>query len=102
MNTGAIKYELRDVCLAPARTLQMLAQLLRHDDCVVARPDRIVAHVRPDFSCKRLQDFFRVRGPFVHDLAWRAGRHNGDCRDIFWNVILFREAKPGAVVFIFR
>src|SRR3984893_10378491 len=80
-HTRALVQEIGDVTLGPARALDMLAQLFRDHDRVVAPIDRVVALVRSHFRSEGLQDLPGIRGPLVHDLTRRHGRHDGDGRD---------------------
>ena len=73
---------LANVGFGPACSLEMFSQLGRHDDRVVAWPDRIVRHVGPDFGDERVQDFLGHGSPLVHDLARCHCCHGSNRRDM--------------------
>src|ERR1700733_4297427 len=79
-DAGALVDEFGDVALGPAGVLDVIAQLLRNDDGVIAAVDRIVALVGAHLGGKSFKNLARVLGPFVHDLARRHRVHHGDGR----------------------
>src|ERR1700730_13100775 len=96
----ALVQEVGDVTLGPARALDMLAQLFRDHDRVVAPIDRVVALVRPPFSSARLQALPRIRGPLVHDLTRRHGAHDGDGGDTLRDAADDRQRLPAGVLLV--
>jgi len=99
-DAGALMDEFGDVAFAPAGILDVIAQLLRNDDGVIAAIDRIVALVGAHLGGKGFQYLARVLGPFVHDLARRHGAHHGDGGDAFGDTAHHRQRLPGGVLFI--
>ena len=89
-----------DVGLAPAGGLQMVAKLPGDDQRVVAGPDRVVPHVGAHLGGEGFQDLLGVGGPFVHDLARRAGRHDGDGGDFPRQAALDVQRVPGGVFLV--
>ena len=57
--------------LGPARCLNMVAQLLRNHDGIVAAIDGIVALVGAHFRSEGFQDLLGIGGPLIHDLPRR-------------------------------
>src|SRR5580700_3850889 len=99
-DAGALIDEFGDVALAPAGVLDVIAQLLRNDDGVIAAIDRIMALVGAHLGGKGFKNLARILGPFVHDLARRHGAHHGDGGDAFRDAAHHRQRLPGGVLFI--
>src|SRR5580700_7753002 len=99
-NAGALVDEFGDVALAPASILDVIAQLFRNDNGVIAAIDRIVALVGAHLGGKGFKDLARILGPFVHDLARRHGAHHGDGGDAFRYSAYHRQRLPSGVLLI--
>ena len=80
---------------------QMFAKLAGHDDRVVPRPDRVLAHVGPNFRRERFEDLLRIGRPFVHDLARGARCHDSDGRCAFRNPACGGQRLPRRALLVF-
>src|SRR5262249_15820140 len=67
-HASPLEEELLDVLLAPTGIPQTIPQLFRHDDRVVAAPDRIMEHVGPHLRRERLENLLAPRPPPVPHL----------------------------------
>ena len=80
---------------------QIFAKLAGHDDRVVPRPDRVLAHVGPNFRRERFEDLLRIGRPFVHDLARGARCHDSDGRCAFRNPACGGQRLPRRALLVF-
>src|SRR5687767_5153558 len=100
LDARVAKHVLAYLGLAPARRVEVRAQLRRQDHGVVARPDRVVAHDRLDLGDAGVEDFLGPRGPLVHELTRCARRHHRNRRSVRGRAAFVGERPPRRVLLI--
>jgi hypothetical protein len=76
--------------------------LLGNDEEIIPRPDRVMPKVRSNLRGVGFKDLLRGRGPLIHDLPRRHGRHHRDRGGFPRNAPLLRKRFPARVFLIFR